>query len=122
MTKSRPYTLSIAGFDPSGGAGILADVKTFEASKIYGMGVITANTFQDENAFEHVDWIPIEEIKKQVEVVLKNHKIEFAKIGLVENFENLYALVSFLRTKIPGLVWDPILKSSSGYDFHDYFD
>ena len=47
MTKIRPYALSIAGFDPSGEAGVLADVKTFEANKVYGFGVMA---FQNKSS------------------------------------------------------------------------
>jgi len=48
----RPYVLSIAGFDPSGGAGILADIKTFEAHHTLGLGVCSALTYQTESIFE----------------------------------------------------------------------
>ena len=44
MIQSRPYALSIAGFDPSAGAGILADIKTFENNGVYGLGVVSALT------------------------------------------------------------------------------
>jgi len=47
-TDTRPYALSIAGFDPSGGAGLLADVKTFEYLGVYGFGVVSALTFQND--------------------------------------------------------------------------
>ena len=51
MSKNRPFTLTIAGLDPSGGAGILADIKTFEQHKITGFAIATANTIQTENMF-----------------------------------------------------------------------
>ena len=50
----RPYALSIAGFDPSGGAGLLADCKTLEANEVYGLGVCTALTVQNDVQFERV--------------------------------------------------------------------
>ena len=52
MEVLKPHVLSIAGFDPSGGAGILADIKTIEANGGYGFGVITAVTCQNDIAFE----------------------------------------------------------------------
>ena len=51
MSKNRPFVLSIAGFDPSGGAGVLADVKTFEQHLVYGLAIITGNTIQTENEY-----------------------------------------------------------------------
>ena len=48
---SRPFVVSIAGFDPSAGAGVLADVKTFEQHQVYGFAISTANTIQTENEF-----------------------------------------------------------------------
>jgi hydroxymethylpyrimidine/phosphomethylpyrimidine kinase len=51
MPENRPFVLSIAGFDPSGGAGILADCKTFEQHKVYGLAINTANTIQTEMSF-----------------------------------------------------------------------
>jgi hydroxymethylpyrimidine/phosphomethylpyrimidine kinase len=54
MKNNRPYCLTIAGFDPTGGAGVLADIKTFESFGVYGMGIITSNTFQTDNEFVNV--------------------------------------------------------------------
>ena len=67
MSKERPCVLSIAGFDPSGGAGILADIKTFEQHKVTGMAVVTGLTFQNDSEFIGVSWVPIDEIKKQID-------------------------------------------------------
>lgn len=123
-TTSRPYALSIAGFDPSGGAGVLADIKVFEAHKVYGLGVSTSTTFQNEDEFLGVDWLSISSINKQLEPIIKNRKIEFAKIGLVENLDVLYQIISNLKSQIPNLkiIWDPILKASAGFDFHRTMD
>jgi hydroxymethylpyrimidine/phosphomethylpyrimidine kinase len=120
MTKPRPYVLSIAGFDPSGGAGVLADIKTFEAHKVYGLGVISANTFQNDEEFKAVDWIPADKILKQAEILQKRFEFEYVKIGLIESLEVLTILVSGIRYQVPGIkiVWDPILKASAGYEFH----
>jgi hydroxymethylpyrimidine/phosphomethylpyrimidine kinase len=122
MKAARPYVLSIAGFDPSAGAGVLADVKTFEANKVYGLGVITGNTFQNESEFDQVDWISLESMLQQTDVLTRKYKIGYAKIGLVENLEVLHALVDHLAPKVQFLVWDPILRTTSGFSFHDYFE
>lgn len=117
---NRPYALSIAGFDPSAGAGVLADIKVFEANKVYGLGVSTSITFQNENEFAGVEWLTMDSICRQIELVKKNKKIGFAKIGLIENFEILDQIISYLTSCIPNLkiIWDPILKASAGFDFH----
>ena len=74
MINSRPYVLSIAGFDPSGGAGILADIKTFENIGVYGFGVCSALTYQNDTEFIHVDWIDSDKIKEQILVLFKKFK------------------------------------------------
>ena len=51
MSANRPFVLTIAGFDPSAGAGVLADVKTFEQHRVYGFAINTGNTIQTENEF-----------------------------------------------------------------------
>jgi len=120
----RPKALSIAGFDPSGGAGILADIKTFESHRVYGLGVCSAITIQNDSEFDEVKWVSTEKIKKQIEVLFKRYKIDFVKIGLVINLNILEEIINNLKEKNPTItiVWDPILKSSSGFEFHKDID
>src|SRR5258706_15915901 len=119
MQASRKYVISIAGFDPSAGAGILADVKTLEAMKVYALGVCSGITFQTEDEFVGVSWIPLHQIELQLELLLKKYSVEFVKIGLIQSLEMLDELVQFVRTKFPGvkIIWDPILKASAGFQF-----
>src|ERR1700740_2722889 len=98
MVSKRLYVLSIAGFDPSGGAGILADIKTFESNKVYGLGVISGNTFQNDTEFKNVDWIPVEKIIGQIEILKKKFSFEYVKIGLMENFASLEVVISYLNS------------------------
>jgi hydroxymethylpyrimidine/phosphomethylpyrimidine kinase len=118
--NTRPYVLSIAGFDPSAGAGVLADVKTFESLNVYGMGVVSALTFQNDKDFEKVEWISIDQIIDQIKVLNKRFQFDYIKIGLIESAEILYELILNLKSQIPNskLIWDPILKASAGFDFH----
>ena len=124
MHKPRKYVLTIGGFDPSGGAGVLADVKTFESHKVYGLAVITSNTFQNDNEFKSVDWISSEKIIEQIEILRKRFEFEYVKIGLIENLQVLDEVVSHLTSHISHLkiVWDPILKASAGFEFHKKVD
>lgn len=116
----RPYILSIAGFDPSGGAGILADVKTFESLKCYGLAVNTANTIQNDKEFKSCNWLSWENIKGQLDILLDRFPIQFVKIGIVENWVTLEKIVDHLHAKIDDvkIILDPVLKSSSNYEFH----
>ncbi len=124
MSRIRPYTLSIAGFDPSAGAGILADIKTFEMNKVYGLGVISANTIQNDGEFKSVDWIAIDKIINQIEILKKRFTVEYIKIGLIESLEILNELIAYLSVSFPNskISWDPILKASAGFDFHTEID
>lgn len=116
--------LSIAGFDPSGGAGVLADIKTFEQHGIQGFGTCTAITFQNDSTFEGVKWLSIEDIVSQIEILKKRFKINYIKIGLIENLKTLTEIVNFLNSDIskPFIIWDPILKASAGFQFHNQFE
>ena len=120
MTISRPYVLSIAGFDPSAGAGVLADVKTFENIGVYGFAVTTSITYQNENKFDGVKWLSLKQIKNQIYPIIENHKIDFVKIGLVENFKILISIIELLKAHNAEvkIIWDPILRASAGFDFH----
>lgn len=116
----RPYALSMAGFDPSGGAGLLADCKTMEALGVYGLGVCTALTVQNDVAFERIIGVGAPDVRDQAQVLLQRFPVEWAKLGLVDNLPELPGLLSWLRELRPtlSLVWDPVLKASAGYDFH----
>jgi hydroxymethylpyrimidine kinase/phosphomethylpyrimidine kinase len=114
----RPFVISIAGFDPSSGAGVTADCKTMEACGAYGLGVCSAVTFQNETEFDGVEWIAVDAIIRQLDTLLRRYKVEYCKIGLIENFSTLKILVDYLNLKGIRIVWDPILKASAGFLFH----
>ena len=119
MSESRPYCISIAGFDPCGGAGILTDIKTFENLKVMGLGVLSALTYQNDDTFEGITWNTFTQIKQQL-FQLKKYPVQFAKIGIIEDFEILYKCINLLEDSFPGIsiVWDPVLKASAGFQFH----
>lgn len=124
MNNNKPYVLSIAGFDPSAGAGVLSDIKTFENNGVYGFGVNTANTIQNDSEFDSVDWVDSDIIIQQIDVLTRKFNIEVVKIGLVESFEVLVNVVRFLKGVNPEvkIIWDPILKASAGFEFHNNVD
>ena len=122
--KKRPYVLSIAGFDPSGGAGLVADCKTFEALRCQGLAVCTANTLQTDTDFEACHWTEGTVIKAQIELLFKRFSIPVVKIGIVENGKVLLDIVSLLRKLQPKvkIILDPVLNASSGFNFHEAYD
>ena len=63
--------MSIAGYDPSGGAGLLADIKIFEQLNVQGLGVCTAMTLQTESQCLSLNWQPLKEILSSIDVLMK---------------------------------------------------
>lgn len=121
FTNNRPFVLSIAGFDPSGGAGLLADVKTFESLGCYGLAVNTANTIQNDMKFEACHWTSEAIILQQLELLLKSFPMEVVKIGIFENLQILNKVIDKLlvKNKSIKIIWDSVLKSSSGFSFQE---
>ncbi len=115
----RPYVLSIAGFDPCGGAGVLADIKTFEALNCFGLGACSALTFQNEHQCLGLEWLSLEQIAQQLEPLLERYEIKAVKLGILPDLRILRALLIQLRQRLPvaKIIWDPIIRASSGFDF-----
>ncbi len=123
MEQLRPVALSIAGLDPSAGAGLLADIKTFEAHRVYGLGVPSAVTYQHDLTFKKAEWLSLEKIIEQVDLLQERFNIKYIKIGLIENLNILDQLLTHLTTVTsPIIIWDPVLKASAGYNFHASID
>ncbi|MEQ5790791.1 hydroxymethylpyrimidine/phosphomethylpyrimidine kinase [Muricauda sp. NFXS6] len=116
--------MAISGFDPSGGAGMLADIRTFLSCGAYGFGAMTALTVQNEREFRGLQWVTTDQIKNQIDVVLDQHEIGAVKIGVTRDQGVLSDLVGHVRTRIPHviLVWDPVFRTSSGFDFWNAID
>lgn len=119
MSENRPFVLTIAGFDPSAGAGVLADIKTFEQLKTYGIAIPTAYTIQTENQFIELEWVTIEKVLFQIELYLKEYKIKAIKIGIVSSLSDLKLIIQKIRNidgKVP-IIWDTVLKSTTEFSF-----
>lgn len=116
MKNYKIPTLTIAGSDSSGGAGIQADLKTFSAIGTYGMSVITAITAQNTQGVFAVEELSNEIIKKQIEVVFEDIPPKAVKIGMVSSPEIIKEIVDNLKKYNPEyLVVDPVMISKSGY-------
>lgn len=118
--KTRPPVMSIAGFDPSGGAGILADIKTFEATCVYGFGVVTALTYQNDINFHEVEWLTVKQIIRQADIILERFPVKHFKIGIIKDNEKLMQILQFLRNRVekPIIILDPITAAHAGFVFH----
>lgn len=114
MAKTkRPTIISIAGFDPSAGAGILADIKTAENIGVYAMGIISSLTLQTEKVFQKIQWRKTSEILNDINFLIQHYNIQYAKIGILRDIEMLDEIVSLLYQNKINIIWDPIIKSST---------
>lgn len=115
----KPYVLSIAGLDPTAGAGILADVKTFAATGSYGFAAATCLTAQTEDTCEYVQWFSVKEITTQLKPLLENYPIHVTKLGALKDLSMATALIDYVRSIQPDMkfVLDPILSTTSGKEF-----
>jgi hydroxymethylpyrimidine/phosphomethylpyrimidine kinase len=115
-----PILLTIAGFDPSCGAGVGADLKTFAAHGCYGIAAITSLTVQNTQGVETVHNTPASELREQLEILVKDCEIAAVKIGMLGNRGNAAVVAEFLDAhKFAHIVHDPVMKSSSGSELLD---
>ncbi|MDP5230213.1 MAG: hydroxymethylpyrimidine/phosphomethylpyrimidine kinase [Cellulophaga sp.] len=120
MQNDKNYILTIAGHDPSGGAGITSDIKTFEALGLYGLSVCTAVTVQNDITFKHCEWMSVKMIISQIETLFDRFKISVVKIGIIQSWDVLSLVLDTLHAlnSEVKIILDPILKASAGFDFH----
>ncbi len=112
-----PVVLSIAGYDPSSGAGVTADIKTIAAHRCYGFSCITALTVQSTRGVRRVQPVEGSVIAATLEELSDDLDIAAVKIGMLGTASAARAVAAFLeRNSIPHVVLDPIIKSSSGAD------
>jgi hydroxymethylpyrimidine/phosphomethylpyrimidine kinase len=115
-----PILLTIAGFDPSCGAGTAADLKTFAAHGCYGVAAITALTVQNTQGVDDVQNTPSAMLRAQLESLAKDSEIAAIKIGMLGNRGNAAVVAEFLDSnKFVHVVHDPVMRSSSGTELLD---
>jgi hydroxymethylpyrimidine/phosphomethylpyrimidine kinase len=115
-----PILLTIAGFDPSCGAGIAADLKTFAAHGCYGVAAITSLTVQNTQDVADVQNTPSATLRAQLESLANDSDIAAVKIGMLGNRGNAAVVAEFLDAhKFAHVVHDPVMKSSSGTELLD---
>ena len=106
--------LSIGGSDPSGGAGIQSDIKTFEELKAHGLTVITAITAQNTTYFGGIQLSSQKIVKEQIRAVFSDFEINGIKISMVYNTDVIETLFQVLKNKTIPVVIDPVIKSTTG--------
>ena len=120
VIAAPPILLAIGGFDPSCGAGVAADLKTFAAHGCYGIAAITSLTVQNTQGVEAVHHTPSAELREQLEVLTKDSEIAAVKIGMLGNRANAVVVGEFLDAHtFAHVVHDPVIRSSSDAELLD---
>ncbi len=132
MAEKPPIVLTIAGFDPSSGAGVTADIKTIAAHGCYGVACITAMTVQSTSGVRRVQATDPALVTETLEELVADLAIAAVHIGMLGSGRVVKAVADFLasepasrsanrpgRGRLPNIVLDPILKSSSGAELLD---
>jgi len=120
MAQSPPVVLTIAGFDPSSGAGVTADIKTIAAHGCYGVACITALTVQSTTGVRRVESVSPELVTETLNELISDVEIAAVHIGMLGSGKVVRVVSDFLgKAELPNVVLDPVVKSSSGADLID---
>ena len=115
MTTKTPNVLSIAGTDPTGGAGIQADLKSIAAAGGYGMCVVTSLVAQNTQGVREIHTPPQDFLRAQLAAVFDDVAVDALKIGMLGNVETTYTVSSFLKdNRVDIVVLDPVMVATSG--------
>lgn len=106
-------SLTIAGSDPSSGAGIQADLRTFDRCGVHPFSVITAITYQSAKEFYGYRSLS-GDLKKQLDSILDNYPVDYVKIGMIPDVESLDIIVNYIKKFQLKVVYDPVTISSAG--------
>ena len=118
--ETPPVVLTIAGFDPSSGAGVTADVKTIAAHGCYGVSCITALTVQSTSGVRRVEPVNPVIISATLSELLSDVEFAAVHVGMLASAPVVKAVADFLeQSELENIVLDPILRSSSGKDLLD---
>jgi hydroxymethylpyrimidine/phosphomethylpyrimidine kinase len=115
--SSIATVLTVAGSDPSGGAGIQADIKAFVTTGAYGAAVITGLTAQNTTEVSGTYPVPAEFVEKQIRAVVSDIRIDVIKLGMMTSREICETVAPFLES-VP-VVCDPVMISTTGYPLID---
>lgn len=112
--------MTIAGLDPSGGAGVIADVKTFSAFGCFASAVVTSVTYQNTQGVFGASHQTAESVREQILPIIDDYQISAVKTGMMPTAEIIEEVAGLLReTKLVNIVVDPVVRSTSGFDLID---
>jgi len=114
VTKTTPISLTIAGSDSGGGAGIQADIKAMSANGVYAASVITAVTAQNTRSVSAVHEIPAPIVAAQIDAVLSDLSVQSIKLGVLFSPQIIQAVASALSAFRGAVVVDPVMIAKSG--------
>ena len=115
-----PVALTVAGFDPSGGAGVVADVKTFTAFGCFAAAVVTSLTYQNTTGVYGATHQTAEAVRAQLMPVVEDFQVAGVKTGMLPTREVIREVArAFRETELPAPVVDPVVRSTSGHDLID---
>lgn len=118
--KLPPVCLTIAGLDPSGGAGILADTKTFAAYDCFGAAAVSSITFQNTTGVFGAQHQSAETVRAQVEPVFNDYDVAAVKTGMLPTAEVIAEVARLIQVNdVKNFVVDPVVRSTSGFDLID---
>src|SRR5262245_5786181 len=116
-----PVVLAIAGFDPSGGAGILGDIKTITAFGCYALAAVTSLTFQNTIKVLGAEHQSGATVRHQLAPLFEDFEVAAIKTGMLPSREIIEEVARTLESqRVPIVVIDPVLRSTSGFDFTDH--
>lgn len=120
MIQPPPVCLTIAGLDPSGGAGIIADINTFSAFGCFAAAAVASITFQNTTGVFGAANQTAEIVRRQIEPILEDYTVAAVKTGMLPSREVIETTASLLsESGVPFVVVDPVVRSTSGYDLID---
>ncbi|UOQ49183.1 bifunctional hydroxymethylpyrimidine kinase/phosphomethylpyrimidine kinase [Gracilibacillus caseinilyticus] len=111
--------LTIAGTDPTGGAGIQADLKVFQEREVYGMSVITSVVAQNTEGVQDVQHLTVDFIEKQLDAVLTDIPPQAIKTGMIATVEMMELIAKKLKNSTIPYVIDPVMVAKSGHSLMD---
>jgi hydroxymethylpyrimidine/phosphomethylpyrimidine kinase len=115
MAERQPVAMTIAGSDSGGGAGIQADLKTFQALGVYGASTLTAITAQNTVGVRAVHEIPTDVIAAQIDAVVEDIGVDAAKTGMLSSAQIIATVADRVRHwRLERLVVDPVMVAKSG--------
>lgn len=116
----QPVCLTIAGLDPSGGAGVLADIKTFAAFGCFGTAAVTSITFQNTTGVFGAEHVSADALRRQIEPIFDDYEVAAVKTGMLPTPQSIEIVGEILKDRqVHHIIVDPVVRSTSGYDLID---